>query len=85
MFVAGALCGAEIDECLPTSIPCKNNAECRNTNGSFVCICPTGYTGRLCDVNRNDYHLGMKCLALQRLGTMLFCLYANLVSLCDKY
>lgn len=28
--------------------PCKHDAECQNTWNDFVCICPRGYKGKLC-------------------------------------
>jgi hypothetical protein len=33
----------DIDECAST--PCDKNAACNNTDGSFTCICKTGYSG----------------------------------------
>jgi hypothetical protein len=39
----GDECNSDIDECL--SVSCYGNATCQNTNGSFVCICESGYTG----------------------------------------
>ncbi|XP_074632222.1 uncharacterized protein LOC141890587 isoform X2 [Acropora palmata] len=48
--------GGDVDEC--TSFPniCGANADCHNTDGSYICICKAGYTGdgRTCsraDVN----------------------------------
>ena len=34
----------DIDECV-TDSPCSINAECMNTEGSFVCECNTGFDG----------------------------------------
>jgi hypothetical protein len=39
----GDECNSDIDECL--SVSCYGSATCQNTNGSFVCICESGYTG----------------------------------------
>ena len=36
---------ADIDECKGNATNCDNNANCENTDGSFNCICSTGYTG----------------------------------------
>ena len=33
----------DIDECV--SNPCHSNANCNDTQGSFVCQCNTGYSG----------------------------------------
>ena len=33
----------DVDECSTT--PCDSNGECKNTDGSFVCICNIGYVG----------------------------------------
>lgn len=38
----GRLCQEDVDECAISS-PCRNGATCRNTNGSYACICATGY------------------------------------------
>lgn len=47
----------DIDECLQTMFidildidecrlnPCHVNADCRNDEGSYTCICKAGYTG----------------------------------------
>lgn len=54
----GAYCDQDINECASTLNLCNNNATCINTNGSFLCDCPVGFEGRLCDVNPNDCHPG---------------------------
>ena len=34
----------DIDECV-TDSPCSSNAECKNTEGSFMCECNSGFVG----------------------------------------
>ena len=34
----------DIDECTPES-PCDINANCNNTDGSYICMCNEGYSG----------------------------------------
>ncbi|XP_072033244.1 uncharacterized protein [Amphiura filiformis] len=41
-----------IDEC--ASEPCWNGASCQDSINTFVCLCPQGYTGTLCEQNIND-------------------------------
>uniref|UniRef100_A0A1I7YCC9 Kunitz/Bovine pancreatic trypsin inhibitor domain protein n=1 Tax=Steinernema glaseri TaxID=37863 RepID=A0A1I7YCC9_9BILA len=35
----------DVNECFDSTPPCDENAECRNTNGSFVCECLPGFAG----------------------------------------
>lgn len=35
--------GADIDEC--ASNPCVSHSTCKNSNGSFECLCKRGYSG----------------------------------------
>ncbi|XP_014676030.1 PREDICTED: latent-transforming growth factor beta-binding protein 4-like, partial [Priapulus caudatus] len=35
----------DVDECQYPDFPCDLRARCRNTEGSFRCICPDGYSG----------------------------------------
>uniref|UniRef100_A0A0G4I1I8 EGF-like domain-containing protein n=1 Tax=Chromera velia CCMP2878 TaxID=1169474 RepID=A0A0G4I1I8_9ALVE len=35
----------DVDECAESSHNCHSDAECNNTNGSFVCSCNTGFNG----------------------------------------
>lgn len=34
---------ADIDECFLQRYDCSTSAKCMNTNGSFMCVCSTGY------------------------------------------
>ena len=36
----------DINEC--DSNPCQNNGECKNTLGSYYCVCPLGFLGINC-------------------------------------
>ena len=46
----GRECTTDVNECEMGTNPCKNGANCTNTNGSFTCDCPPGFTGILCDM-----------------------------------
>lgn len=35
----------DIDECSTEPSLCPNEADCMNTDGSYVCVCKEGYTG----------------------------------------
>jgi hypothetical protein len=39
---------ADVDECTEYE-PCQNNGTCVNNNGSYTCICTTGWQGKHCD------------------------------------
>jgi hypothetical protein len=41
----------DVNECVPEFDNCHGNAQCNNTDGSFVCICNEGYTenGVICE------------------------------------
>ena len=45
MDLIGICCISDADECNATVPVCDIDAICRNTVGSFVCICKTGFTG----------------------------------------
>lgn len=38
---------SDADECKEN--PCKNDADCKNTHGSFTCACKCGWTGMMCE------------------------------------
>lgn len=38
------------DECAEGR--CQNNANCYNSDGSYVCICPNGWQGRDCEIGK---------------------------------
>ena len=38
-------CVADINECRKGNNECDPNAECTNTEGSYDCVCRSGYTG----------------------------------------
>lgn len=41
---------ADRDECAEGR--CQNNANCYNSDGSYVCICPNGWQGRDCEIGK---------------------------------
>ena len=45
-------CDEDVDECL--NHPCSDGAKCINTPGSFVCECPSGISGPLCEYDINE-------------------------------
>ena len=57
-------CMADLDACEDS--PCENGATCTSVNGSFVCNCPAGYTGRTCNADVNN---GSVCMNGGELST----------------
>ncbi|XP_053376834.1 neurogenic locus notch homolog protein 1-like [Mercenaria mercenaria] len=47
----------DINECSGQS-SCKNGGTCKNTIGSFICQCRTGWTGPTCEVDIDECNLG---------------------------
>lgn len=37
----------DVDEC--ANDVCKNEAQCKNTHGSYICICKYGWGGDTCE------------------------------------
>ncbi|XP_050532124.1 protein crumbs isoform X2 [Daktulosphaira vitifoliae] len=50
-------CSIDIDECLELNVQCGNRGECKNSPGSFNCICEVGFCGI-------DCHLPDPCLKI---------------------
>ena len=51
-YIISFVCAvSDINECDLNTHNCSNNAECFNTNGSFVCNCSVGFSGNgvLCE------------------------------------
>jgi hypothetical protein len=36
---------ADVNECADNTHNCHHNASCKNANGSFSCVCNSGYSG----------------------------------------
>lgn len=51
MFL-GQRCTIDIDECV--SKPCMNHGLCHNTQGSYMCECPPGFSGMDCEEDIDD-------------------------------
>ena len=48
----GQRCTIDIDECV--SKPCMNHGLCHNTQGSYMCECPPGFSGMDCEDDIDD-------------------------------
>jgi len=46
-------CSEDVDECANDGW-CKNEGECTNTVGSFICLCPQGWEGAQCENDINE-------------------------------
>ena len=55
-FFAGRYCDEDVDECDEASI-CQNGGTCKNSVGSYMCICVNGWTGKNCEENIDDCQL----------------------------
>lgn len=46
----GDICNIDIDECIEHEVKCGSRGECKNTPGSFSCLCKEGFCGHYCDL-----------------------------------
>uniref|UniRef100_A0A2C9JE70 Cubilin n=1 Tax=Biomphalaria glabrata TaxID=6526 RepID=A0A2C9JE70_BIOGL len=67
----GQDCSVDIDECSKNGV-CYNNSQCINSQGSYKCVCTTGYlsTGSSC-VACSPIHYGQDC------NNSCSCIFAN--------
>ena len=42
----------DVNECL--EFPCLNGGTCDNTQGSYICRCPAGYSGANCEMDIDE-------------------------------
>ena len=47
----------DINECATESDSCDANADCTNTDGSYVCACSDGYTGNGFSCSGNSHSI----------------------------
>ncbi len=61
----------DVDDC--ASAPCQNGGHCVDRVRSYLCICGSGFTGRLCETQLNsEYHNNIKTWLLFQLFVCLF-------------
>ena len=61
----------DINEC--DSDPCQNNGKCKNTLGSYYCVCPHGFLGTNCGSgNSTIVHAMYAYHVFERKGFFLF-------------
>lgn len=47
-----------MDEC--SSMPCHHGGSCKDSIDHFVCTCPNGFTGLICETDADEC-LGVNC------------------------
>lgn len=50
---SGQHCENDLNECINSISPCHGNGQCKNTNGSYICDCPSHLTGRRCEYKKD--------------------------------
>ena len=50
----GRYCTDDIDECSVNPYICHNGGTCNNIDGSYLCTCVLGWTGKNCEENVDD-------------------------------
>jgi len=56
------MCELDVDECvryMHTDLGCQNGAECKNTPGSYECVCAANWFGLHCTKRKNDCNAAM--------------------------
>ena len=62
-YIISCVCAvSDINECDLNTHNCSNNADCLNTNGSFVCNCSSGFSGNgvICEGIQNINFWGLR-------------------------
>uniref|UniRef100_A0A8C3A642 Crumbs cell polarity complex component 2b n=1 Tax=Cyclopterus lumpus TaxID=8103 RepID=A0A8C3A642_CYCLU len=73
-------CETEIDEC--ESRPCLNGATCLDRLNHFQCVCVLGFSGTLCESNKEEHKVGVPWLVVAIPVITLCVLLAILVVFC---
>ncbi|RUS82130.1 hypothetical protein EGW08_010104 [Elysia chlorotica] len=60
------MCDTEIDLCY--SFPCQNKGTCLSKEGGYTCVCPSGFTGSVCEYDLSVTYDSLSCPASQCSG-----------------
>ncbi|CAL1545513.1 unnamed protein product [Lymnaea stagnalis] len=77
----GDNCDQDIDECANNSSMCQANSSCKNTNGSFLCVCDEGFSLKfegikICEECDEGFY-GQSCAARCNCGQHQMCNKVN--------
>lgn len=80
------LCISDLDECSNGTHMCNSNADCRNTQGSYRCICKEGFSGDGFFCSGHTYKTGiLNHIICYLKHTWMHSVFTDCICVCDHH